>query len=100
VATDRGRLIFLDRQAWTRLWLQSHRVRQTADGRLSVELEIRARGRERSARLRLIFYDRDGTPVAVTPVIPYRFLPHYGKEVVITSASPRASSYIGLVEYD
>lgn len=100
IAGNLGRVIFLDSKTWKRLWLQSQRATRTADNRLRVELDIRSRRKERDAELRVIFYDDQDIPVDLTPVIPYRFLPHYTKQVTITSASPRATRYICLIEYD
>jgi hypothetical protein len=100
IAGHAGRVIFLDRKAWERFWLQAQRASRTEDNRLRVELEIRARRRERDAKLRLIFYDEQDNPVDVTPVLPYRFLPHYSKQVTITSAKPGAARYICLFAYD
>ncbi len=95
-----GRVVFLDRKAWERFWLQAQRAARTEDDRLRVELDVRARRRERDAELRVVFYDDQDNPVDVTPVLPYRFLPHYAKQVTVTSAKPGATHYICLFTYD
>jgi len=100
IAGHAGRMIFLDRRAWQRFWLQAQRAAHTEDDRLRVELEIRSRRRERDAELRLIFYDDQDNAVDVTPVVPYQFLPHYTKQVTITSAKPGATRYICLFASD
>ncbi|MFQ5806566.1 MAG: hypothetical protein ACE5I3_08960 [Phycisphaerae bacterium] len=100
IAGKVGRVMFLDRKAWERFWLQAQRAARTEDNRLRVELEVRSRRRERGAELRFIFYDEQGNLVDVTPVLPYRFLPHYTKRVTITSGKPGATRYVCLFAYD
>ena len=92
-----GDVVFVDRRAWQRFWLKAQRVVRTADDRLRVELELRARGRARTADLRLLFLDDRGRQVEATPVLPYRLMPYYTKTVVVTSESERAARYICLI---
>jgi hypothetical protein len=92
-----GDVVFVDRKAWQRFWLKAQRVVRTADDRLRVELELRARGRSRTADLRLLFLDDRGRQVEATPVLPYRLMPYYTKTVVVTSESERAVRYICLI---
>jgi hypothetical protein len=92
-----GDVVFVDRRAWQRFWLKAQRVVRTADDRLRVELELRARGRSRTADLRLLFLDDKGRQVEATPVLPYRLMPYYTKTVVVTSESERATRYICLI---
>jgi hypothetical protein len=91
-----GRVIFLDSRGWQRFWLHAQRATRTGDGRLRVELEIRARRCARDARLRLIFYDDEFKAVDMTPALSYRFPARSSRQVSFTSADPRAAHYICL----
>jgi hypothetical protein len=98
VSGPHGDVIFVDRKAWQRFWLKACRAVHAHDRLHRVELDLRARGRSRTADLRLIFLDDAGHPVEATPVLPYRLLPYYTKTVVIAADSERAARYICLVD--
>jgi len=91
-----GRVIFLDTTGWRRFWLHAQHTTRGNDGRLHVDLRIRARRYARDARLRLVFYDDHFAAVEVTPVIARRFLARRTEQVTFTSTDPRASHYICL----
>ena len=95
-----GRIIFLDRKAWKRIGVGSQHAVVAEDGRLRVEFEIRTRRRERDVKLRVVFYDDQDNPVDVTPVVPYRFVPHYVKQVIVTAVVRDATRYICLIADD
>ena len=98
VSGPHGDVIFVDRKAWQRFWLKAYRAVHAHDRLHRVELDLRARGRSRTADLRLIFLDDAGRPVEATPVLPYRLLPYYTKTLVITADSERAARYICLID--
>jgi hypothetical protein len=100
VSGEAGCVIFLDKKTWKRLWLGRQRATFTGDGRLLVDLMVRGLNRERSAKLRVIFYDDDDSTVDVTPAIPFRFVPNYTKHVTIAAVSPQATHYVCLIADD
>lgn len=95
-----GAIVFLDRKTQGRFWVAAQRSGRTPDNRLRVELDIRSRGRERDARLRWVFFDARNRPVQASPIMPYRFLTHTAKTVVVTAKSPSAVRYVCLFERD
>ncbi|TWT44148.1 hypothetical protein RAS1_05560 [Phycisphaerae bacterium RAS1] len=93
-----GETIFVDDGAWKRHRLLGQHTQRTADGRLRVELDFRARQRRGDANLRVVLMDEAGSQIEVTPVLPYRFLPDYTTTVVVTSVSKAAAGYVCLID--
>lgn len=98
IATETGSVVFLDRKSRERYWVQAQRSALSADGRLRMELDVRSRGRDRNAKLRVIFFNEHGRQTEVTPVMRYRFSALYTKTVAITSSATAPISYVCLFE--
>jgi hypothetical protein len=92
-----GRVMFLGGRAWKQLRLLSQRTTRLGNDLLRVELNIRARRQAHDAELRLIFYDDEGNPVSVTPVVPFHFLPDENRPLAVVSAGSRARRYVCLI---
>lgn len=99
-AGQAGEVVFLDDDAREAFRLISQGAGRGADGRLRVELELRAHDDRQDAELRVIFLDADGQVVDATPVIPYRLVSTYTSTVVVPAADPRAERYIVLIRED
>ncbi len=92
-----GRLIFLDRQAWENMRVETERVQRTHDGHLSIQLLVQADGRPLEADVRVIYLDVNGRQVEVSPVRTYQFSPSYAKHIALHSSEGGAAEYIVLV---
>lgn len=95
-----GMVVFLDGDGDERFWVREFRSSRRDDGALRVELDIRARGRRRDARLRVLFFDEDERDAGSTSTMPYRFVPLESKIVVSTSPDERADRFIALLKAD
>lgn len=95
-----GSVLFVDDSAWRRFRLLAQRSVRTDDGRLRVELDVRARDKRRNAKVRIVLLDERGQQVEASPVIPERFMGDYTRTVLFASAGTRATRYIVLFADD
>jgi hypothetical protein len=95
-----GSVVFVDDDAWRRFRLLGQRSLRTPDGKMRVELDIRARERRRAARLRIAFIDADGRQTEVSPVIGDRFTAEYTRTVLFTTVGTRSTAYFVLFADD
>lgn len=97
---ERGEVVFLDDDSRAAFRLQGQGISRSADGRLRVELELRAHDDEQDAKLRVIFLDGSGEVIDATPVIPYLLVNTYTSTIVVPAADARAERYIVLIQED
>lgn len=95
-----GMVVFVDMASANRFVLQSQRAGRTQNGRLRVELDLRARDREREANIRVAFLDDLGQQVEVTPVLQLDISARLLESLSVSSIDPRAASYLCLIEED
>ena len=91
----RGTVCLVDEDLRARYWLLAIRAGQIEGERLRVELDIRSRQRERTARLRIIFLNEQGEPVEIAAPKSVRLVPYEHRTVALTSSSA-ASRYLCL----
>ena len=95
-----GRVILLDADDARRFWITSVQAERREDDRLRIQVAMRARGERRKAKLRMVYLDGTGRPLAVSLIHEYRCPQSETVTAVFEAADPRAAGYVCLFEGD